>query len=617
MACPTLCRMARTDPMTRRETARPWLAALALVLLGALAYSNSLGGPFVLDDVQSIRDNPHVRALWPPAHWLSLEPQSSLSARPLVTLTMALCHAVSGLDVGVYHVVNVALHLLNGALLLGLLRAHFDARAAFAGALLWTLHPLNTEAVDYLTQRTELLLGTFYLGTLYATSRNRRGVAVLCCALGMLCKESMVTAPVAVLLWQRAYRYGSWRDLFSKERAFHAALAGTWSLLLALLLLAPRSNSVGFGLGVSGVEYAQNQVVAVAHYLRLAVWPIPLAIYYGPVEAVELRDTIAPGLVVTTAIVAALALLLHAPRWGYPGVLCFLLLAPTSSFVPIATEVAAERRMYLPLAALVSLGVGASLEIGRRVAKRGPASRQRLVRVAGGIATAALAAALGGVTYARNADYASAVALWRSQVAAKPDLAQGIVNLGIAYAEVGDDREAASAYRRALELRPDEPRTHYDLALALDGLGDADSALGHYERAVALEPRFEAGQLAFARARIARGDVAGGEAALRRALETLPNSALLRVELAQLLLSRSDARSLAEALDHARRAATETGERDPAILHTRAAAEWRSGLRAEALQTEERAVQRASGASPELASRLAEQLAQYRAALAR
>src|SRR5262249_21061009 len=136
------------------------LAAAVLVAAGALAYANSFGGPFVLDDLLSIRDNPHVRALWPPSHWLALEPQSSLSGRPLVTLSMALCYAAGGLDVRVFHALNVALHLLNGVLLLALLRAHVGPRAAFAGALLWTLHPLNTDAVDYLTQRTELLLGT-------------------------------------------------------------------------------------------------------------------------------------------------------------------------------------------------------------------------------------------------------------------------------------------------------------------------------------------------------------------------------------------------------------------------------------------------------------------------
>src|SRR5262249_4046734 len=162
--------------------------------------------------------------------------------------------------------------------------------------------------------------------------------------------------------------------------------------------------------------------------------------------------------------------------------------------VPIATEVAAERRMYLPLAALVALGVALALQL------RWPARFAPLARVAGALATAALALALGGATRARNADYASAVALWQSQVGALPSLSQGWVNLGIAHAEAGDFQSAVASYRRALELAPNDARAHYDLALALDRLGIPDAALEEYARAVELEPEFEIGQLALARA---------------------------------------------------------------------------------------------------------------------
>ncbi len=273
--------------------------------------------------------------------------------------------------------------------------------------------------------------------------------------------------------------------------------------------------------------------------------------------------------------------------------------------------------MYLPLAALVALAVGAALELGTLLTRAGPVSHQRRVRVAGGVATALLATAFAATTYARNSDYASAIALWQSSATARPKLAQGLVNLGIAHAEVGAYREAAASYRRALELEPDVARAHYDLALALERLGESDAGIAHYERAVALEPRFEAAQLALARARLGRGDADAAAAALRSALEAVPHGALLHLELAQLLLSQGDSRSLADALLHAREASTETGGRDPAVLHTLAAAEWASGLRAQAVQTQERALGLAVDLVPELASRLAEQLERYRSALAR
>src|SRR5262249_14511315 len=178
-----------------------------------------------------------------------------------------------------------------------------------------------------------------------------------------------------------------------------------------------------------------------------------------------------------------------------PALLFFLLLAPTSSFVPIATEVAAERRMYLPLAALAALLVCLAL-------------RLRLPRRIGPIAVTALAAAAALATRARNEDYASAVALWQSQVAAKPELAQGFVNLGIAQAEAGDLAAAAVAYRQALALTPGDARAHYDLGPALAGMGESDGARSELARAVEIEPRFEAAALALAlaRAHAAHGD---------------------------------------------------------------------------------------------------------------
>ena len=412
----------------------------------------------------------------------------------------------------------------------------------------------------------------------------------------------MVTAPLAVLLWERVYRYESMRELFARERRFHLALVGSWGVLLALLLLAPRSQSVGLGLHVSALGYAQSQLVAVAHYLRLALWPEPLTPYYGPVAGVGLREMIGSGLVVAGALAAAFALFWRSPRLGYPAVLFFLLLAPTSSSCRSRPS---SRRSggCLPLAALVALAVAAAQTVTAPIAARA--------------ATAVVAVAFAAATYARNADYASAVALWQSAVAATPGLSQAHVNLGIAHAEAGAYGEAVESYRRALELAPDDARAHYDLALALDGLGDrrrrrTARARGRTRAAL------RGAQLALARARLARGDRSAAAASLRTSPRREPDSAQLHIELAQLDLASGDPRALAEALEHARAASHASGGRDPSVLHTLAAAEWSSGLRPDALATQARAVElAASGASPELRARLAEQLELYRQAVTR
>ena len=168
----------------------------------------------------------------------------AVSGRPVVNYSLALNYAVNrwlGVDpsrTSGYHVANIAIHLLCGALLFGIIRrtmrggripddwASVADPIAGAATALWLLHPIQTETVDYLIQRTELLVSACYLATLYAAIRawdakSQRAVAGWCitavgaCLAGMASKEVMVTAPVTVLLYDRAFRATSWRELLS------------------------------------------------------------------------------------------------------------------------------------------------------------------------------------------------------------------------------------------------------------------------------------------------------------------------------------------------------------------------------------------------------------------
>ncbi len=178
---------AATDQSPRAPSAglaRPavgWAAAL-IVAAGAAAYGNSLGGAFVYDDQFSILNNPSIQHGWLAALQPPLD-GATVTGRPLANLTFALNYELSGYQVWSYHVVNVVIHLLAGLALFGLvrrtlelpkLRMFFAGRTvpvALAAALLWVLHPLQSDAVTYLVQRVESLMGLFYLLTLYCFAR--------------------------------------------------------------------------------------------------------------------------------------------------------------------------------------------------------------------------------------------------------------------------------------------------------------------------------------------------------------------------------------------------------------------------------------------------------------
>ena len=204
-------------PATARRT-----RGLAVLLIAAalIVYGNSLWGTFIFDDQNSILGNPQVRRVWPLWNAFTAPANTPVAGRPVVALSLAINYALGGLDGRGYHAWNVGVHMLCALVLFGIirrtlgrspLRERFGVASdgiAAASALIWLVHPLQTEVVNYVTQRTESTMALFYLFTLYAAIRALdaerpawwHGVSVLSCAMGMASKEVMVTAPLMVVL---------------------------------------------------------------------------------------------------------------------------------------------------------------------------------------------------------------------------------------------------------------------------------------------------------------------------------------------------------------------------------------------------------------------------------
>ena len=464
--------------------------AVVLVVVGLLVYANSLSSPFLFDDQTSIIGNAQIRRLWPLSIPLSPPSETPVAGRPLVNLSFAINYAVGGLDPWGYHLVNVIIHVMAALVLFGLVRRTLDrlsvgasTNVAFVCALLWLVHPLNSEAVNYFSQRTESMMGLFYLLTLYASVRGRgaggrgRGkgagvwgnggwntLAIVTCAAGMLCKESMVTAPAVVMLYDRIFVFESWKQMMRSRRGFYVGLAATWLVLAALMSSTPRTTA-GFGSGTSPMVYLLNQCEMIAHYLRLAVWPRDLVVDYGVPRPIAFSDVLPQAALIVALGLATVVALIRWPMLGFLGAVFFITLSPTSSFVPIATEVGAERRMYLPLAALIVLFVtcGASLT--------------RLAPRAYSYAAAAIAIALGLLlaagTIARNREYSSTLSLARTIVDRWPN-GRGHFLLGTELLKAGQ-REAAMGELRASAA--DYPGARYALGTEFLAEGRMDAAI--------------------------------------------------------------------------------------------------------------------------------------------
>ncbi|MFI5317564.1 MAG: hypothetical protein ACHQ6T_17820 [Myxococcota bacterium] len=550
------------------------LAALCLALAIAIVYGRALPAPFVFDDQTAIAGNETLRSLVPLGRVLQQPPDLTISGRPLVALSLALNYALGGLDPRGYRATNALIHWLAALLLFGVVRRtllsprlapRFESRAralAFAAAGLFAVHPLASEVVCYVSARTESLMAVLYLATLYCAIRTRDSArpggwiaaAVASCALGMASKEVMVSAPLVVALHDAVF----WGPAQGRRRRVRAAtwlgLALTWGVLAFLVAEAPRAESAGFQHWVTPAIYLANQARVLPRYLWLVAVPHPLLFDYGIPQPLSLADAWPGVLLLASLLGLSLVALWRWPAAGFVGVACFAILAPSSSVVPVASEVGAERRMLLPLAALLALAVCAGWLV---------LARWRAQRLAPWLAGAA-AVALAVLAFARAGDYASEIALWQSDLRVSPenqraryDLAKALEREGRvaeAHAEMARAvRAEIDFYERVLPLQPDPVRSRVDLG-ATHELG------GEPERA---------------------------EALYREALERAPDDsyALRRIALLTIRRAEGDPAAVARARDFAERAVAASGRRDAAALEALATVQIAGGELAAATAT--------------------------------
>lgn len=705
--------MARRDAAAKHHRFFLPLAMGLLVVATFAAYSTGLRAPFQFDDLDGIVENVTIRTLWPlfgDTGVFHPPPQSPVGSRPVVNVSLALNYALNdvlGIDNGgprapvSYRVLNITVHLTSAFLLFGVIRRtlrhgamreKFAATAdlfAIAAVFIWALHPVQSEAVLYTVQRTELMMAACYLGALYcsirawdASSRAAAAgwylAAVVVGLVGMGCKEVMISMPLAVLLYDRAFRNESWRQTFHRRWWFYGLLGLTTSFVIYLRSTSPRPHTMGFHLGITWFEYLYTQCWAILRYVQLFFWPDRLILDYGPqmihdgrgiigvivltafgmltaavwikprwwtwwsagaaalavgiifTSRPELPDLLVQGLgnpvhgplalaasitffvigavetaglvvrvrcrsrlvgalaawgsvlgllwvgivsfppdamraryaylaigsllVLSAFVLRALAPRMPVDRWGWLGFLgaCFfMILAPSSSVLPMSTEMAAERRIYLPLAAvivLVLLGVealrrrlddptdtrGRAWQVGtlalvallylwvsawlahRWVEPSGTSEARthimlilvewtaRLITAAGaagvtyvmlrsraGVRTGAFAIITMGLlvaTAVRGSVYTDTEAIWRDVTVKVPENARGWDNLGGALLQKGRVVEGEAALRRALAVEPAYMPGWHKLGALVIRQGRTEEGQRLLQRAVLLEP---------------------------------------------------------------------------------------------------------------------------------
>jgi len=610
----------RPEPPRRGAAPRldPWLA-LGLLALGAAivaAYGPALEGDFQFDDMASVADNPAIRDLGALAASAGarLAPESRLTTE----LSFAIDYARAGLDKGAFHQTSLVVHLLATLVLFLVGRALLrrsgtgGAGVALAAAALWALHPLQSQAVSYVAQRSEALaalLSATSLLLLCALPQVRSAAGWLLVAastaLFALALQAKLSAIALPALWLLAVVCFRWRPGDAGERRPLHPLApllplAAVALPLALAVLGTFRGRPDIGFGMARAppgSYPLTQLRAVAHYLRLLVWPSGQSVdpdFEWSRSLLDPPSTLLAGLLLAGLVALAAWLLRLAARPGLSpeasgtartvafGIAWFLVaLAPSSSVIPVI-DAAAEHRAYLAGWGIALAAASAGAFLLRR------AFPERRAAVAGLVATAFLCAALAVALRARNEVWRSAVALWSDAVEKAPGRSRAHYNLGYALSVAGDEEGAVRAYLAAQRRIGTDNVTALpvlrNLGASLIALRRADEALAALAEAAALDPRDPDVRNNLASAWLLKGDLDRAEAEARVAV-ALPGAPRAigpgHNTLGQIRAGRGD---LPGALASFRRAAELLPDHPGALANVAMVLE-QLGLRAEACAT--------------------------------
>lgn len=474
----------------------------AFLLLGVvLLYRGTWSFPFVLDDTSSIELNSRVFTLTPISKFFQ-------SMRPLVDFTFALNFAFGRFNTIGYHLFNTLVHVTSALALFGcvyetLRRQRFRDRFSSSGALwfgfsvalLWAVHPLNTQAVTYIAQRAESMMGMFLLLLMYCSIRADTSspwrwawivAAGVCGLLGVASKQIMVAAPLMVVFYDWTFGEQSLRRTLVRRAPLYVAVGASWILLLVLLRfgreLVAEGSSAGFGSGATWFEYLRTQAGVILQYLKLSVYPVGQCFDYGWPLAHALSEYVPQGIAVIALLAVSLDGLVRRRWYGFVGMWFLCILAPTSSFVPIADR-AFEHRMYLPLASVVVMVVAAATWLVGRLSRT---MQPRFAMSAAVAPVLVVALLLSVLTARRNQIYQSTIDVWHSVVEHPIGRhhIRAYINLSDSYSKAGQPVQAIEWARKGLERRK-APPLYAALASNHRKLGQLDTALEYANKALA------------------------------------------------------------------------------------------------------------------------------------
>lgn len=528
--------------MTKIPRSNLFFCALITFLI-FLVYSNSFFNSFHFDDFHVIEKNPYIKNpdhflkfFWSPHMGSGLYRETS-GYRPLFVVSFALNYSLGGLDVFGYHVLNWFLHIscaifvyfitlffLSEGAGLGGSGAGKNQFTALLAALLFGLHPIQTESVTYICGRSSSLTAFFFLAAFLAFAHyGRRSkpylllLSSLSYLLALMVKETAITFPVILVLFNLLFPMGrSWQRRFFSFAPFVLITAGY--LLLRIHFFGNLQYSAHPIRPL--YDHMLTQIPAWVYYIGTLLLPLNLTIdYHFPV----FHSFWQPQVLQSLALLIALIAILWRIARRYPPVGFFALwfavnLMPTNSLIPLE-DIIADRWLYLP-----SVGYAVIIALAIRwIYQSWIHGRSRASKWVFFFGCFLVIEMYGFGTLLRNFTWTTPWTLWEDAVEKSPNKARTHTALGLALKDALRLKEAEQEFQTAIRIDPADGRAYLNLGLLYDGQGKIDEAIQVTQKAIQLTPRLaDVGYNNLGLYYLKKGKTKEGLAALQKAIEIRP-----------------------------------------------------------------------------------------------
>lgn len=492
-------RLARWLPIRINVSASTIAIGVVLAIV-VLSYANALRNDFVFDDNAQVLSNKMLRSV---SNFFAV---LTASYRPLRDVSLMFDFAVWGEGPFGFHLTNVLIHAANAMFVFVLVRRLTGAVVtATIAALIFVAHPLQPDAVTYISGRRDVLFSLFYLASFYSYLNYRRSRSIIylvlflaCWGLSLMSKEMAASLPAFIFVWTFCdlwgERTGSWLRR-TWEAARSALMLDKWLYITLALVVPAYAYYMVFikhsstRVQISGVEYwggsfFSNMLTAIkvhGWYLKQLVFPTPVVQYLGAFGiATTLLDwhVILSIVVVLTVLVAGFVLLKRDRLMSFAILSYFVLLLPVSQIIP-HHELLADHYLYLPM---MSFGLFTALLV-QKIAARSEGAK----KLAYGFAGAAVIV-LAVMTVMRNRDWKDEFTLWQANYKEEPNSIRAAGNLAVMYS-TRNPNKAVELYRRCLEIDPTYGPAYIGLATLLQAKEKADELEDLVEKGLASPPR--------------------------------------------------------------------------------------------------------------------------------